>query len=143
MNLKQMKRELDALIRTVKTAEPMADVRFIKEYSGANAEMPVRGWIGVVRLCELSAAPRYIGEALCPAGGGKALHATVEIMLYAPAGENGSGLTRLSLALLMALRTCPVRNCQVSAVRFDPDFGAIYRRVGFEMTCGGEAYDDN
>ena len=69
MNLKQMKRELDALIRTVKTAEPMADVRFIKEYSGANAEMPVRGWIGVVRLCELSAAPRYIGEALCPAGG--------------------------------------------------------------------------
>ena len=142
MDLNQMKAELDAVIRTVKAVDSLRPVRFIKEYGGANAEMPVSGWIGVVQIREMNTARSYLGGLLCSGRRGERLRAAVDILLYAPPGESGSGLTRLSLALMAALRSCRVSGCRVSAVSYDPDFGAIYRRVGFEMTCGAEENED-
>ena len=63
--------------------------------------------------------------------------AKVQIFVYAPSSENGNGLSEVTCEILQGLKKADtekiIYDTSVSAIDFDNDMNAIYRKVEFTM----------
>ena len=64
-------------------------------------------------------------------------HSGNEIRVYAPATENGSGLSEIVTEILAGLKKADsqkiITDTSASPIAFDPDMNAIYRTVHFSL----------
>lgn len=135
--MKQILRQLDSLIARVKLCENLARVRFIRDYGTHSAESPVTGFLAVVSLTDTSLSKQYIGEYLESSIKGEQFTAKVEINVYAPASENGNGLSEVISELMSTLKKVDnekiLRDITASPIEFDADINSIFRKVEFMM----------
>lgn len=135
--MKQILRQLDTLIARIKLCENLERVRFIREYGTHSAEMPVTGFLAVVSLTDTSLSKKYIGEYLESSIKGEEFSAKVEINVYAPASENGNGLSEVTSELMSTLKRVDnekiLRDITASPIEFDADMNSIFRTVEFKM----------
>ena len=133
----QIRQRIDRIIGRVKQNAAFGGVRFIREYGNIAVETPVRGFLAVVGMTDASRRKGYIGGYLSPSVRGETCGATVEIRVYAPADENGSGLSELVCGLMTALEAADEENLitsvSASSIEFDPDVNAVYRKVEFKL----------
>lgn len=145
--MNRIKAELDSIIIQIKKNKAFDGVRFVREYNAAQIETPVSGLIAVVCLTGASLSKSYVGGYITPSAKGEVYRAEVEIRLYAPSDESGGGLTEPAGALAAALKELEhegVGDVSVSAIGFDADAAAVYRRVSFKFALfsGTEAADE-
>lgn len=61
----------------------------------------------------------------------------MQIFVYAPADENGSGLSEITCEIMQGLKKADtekiISELSVSAIDFDTDINAIFRKVEFTM----------
>lgn len=141
----QISAPADNLIRALKQREAFADVRFVREFPSREAEIPVRGYLAAVCVTQTACAPGFLGNCLGAQWYGKAYTAGVEIRVYAPDRENGSGLSALVSEMLAAVRDCDeqrlITAASASALKTDMQIGAVYRSLQLKMeffVCGEE-----
>ena len=137
MILNRIEKQVDRIIAGLKVNEALKNVRFIRDYGSDEAPSPVNGMIAVVSVRDMSTEKSYIGGYLSPSIKGESYNAGVEIRVYAPATENGSGLSEIVSELLTGLKKADSQKIIVesdaSPIAFDPDLNAIYRTVHFEI----------
>lgn len=135
--MKQILKQLDSLIARIKLCEYFARVRFIRDYGTHSAQTPVTGFLAVVSLTDTSLSRRYIGEYLESSVKGEQFTAKAEINVYAPASENGNGLSEVTSELMSTLKKVDnekiLRDITASPIEFDADMNAIFRKVEFKM----------
>ena len=133
----RIQQRIDELIIRLKQLDALSDVRFVREYGNESVEMPVRSVMAVVGIAETTRERGYIGGYLSSSLKGECYGAKVEIRVYSPASENGSGLSELVSELLMGLEKADRENIIISAsarsIEFDPDMNAIFRTVEFRI----------
>ena len=114
----EIRRQTDRIVRRLKRRARLAHVRFVREYAAERAEMPLGGYLSSSERGE-----RYSVKA--------------EIRVYAPPGENGTGLSELVGCLLEDLETADeeqvITGAAAGSIEFDPDWNAVFRRVQFDM----------
>ena len=135
----RIQRQIDALVVRLKHQDAMAGIRFVREYANAEVETPVRGFLAVVGMTDASRRNMpsrekgYIGGYLTSSVCGEAYSAHVEIRVYAPQSENGSGLSEAVSELLEGLKEADeemiITAASASSIEFDPDTNAIFRKV--------------
>lgn len=129
----RIQRQIDALVVRLKHQDAMAGIRFVREYANAEVETPVRGLLAVVCIVGTSREKGYIGGYLTSSVRGEAYSAHVEIRVYAPQSENGSGLSEAVSELLEGLKEADeeriITAASASSIEFDPDTNAIFRKV--------------
>lgn len=135
--MNRIEKQVDRIIAGLKVNEALKNVRFIREYGSDEAPSPVNGMIAVVSVRDMSAEKSYIGGYLSPSIKGESYNAGVEIRVYAPATENGSGLSEVVSEILLGLKTADaektITHSEAASIEFDPDMNAIYRTVSFNM----------
>ena len=133
-----IKQLTDDIVKRLKTCEGLGDVRFVREYGARNAESPVTGWLAAVCVTETKLTQRYMGDCISPGKKGARCTADVELYLYAPHSESGSGLSAKTSSLLNALgKADPERiigAVAASPIKFDSEIGSVYRKVSFTIT---------
>lgn len=133
--MNQIEKQVDRIIAGLKRIEALKPVRFVREYGSHNVENPVTGLLAVVSVTDTSLSKSYIGGYLSSAIKGDSYAANVEIRIYAPADENGSGLSEIVSELLTGLKKADsekiIVESDASSIAFDPDMNAIYRTVHF------------
>lgn len=137
MILNRIEKQVDRIIAGLKVNEALKNVRFIREYGSDEAPSPVNGMIAVVSVRDMSTEKSYIGGYLSPSIKGESYNAGVEIRVYAPATEYGSGLSEIVSEILLGLKTADaektITHSEAASIEFDPDMNAIYRTVSFNM----------
>ena len=135
--MNRIEKQVDRIIAGLKVNEALKNVRFIREYGSDEAPSPVNGMIAVVSVRDMSTEKSYIGGYLSPSIKGESYNAGVEIRVYAPATENGSGLSEVVSEILLGLKTADaektITHSEAASIEFDPDMNAIYRTVSFNM----------
>ena len=133
----QIRRQVDTIIVRLKRMQALEGVRFIREYGNSSIETPVRGLLAVVGVTQTTCERGYIGGYLSSSVRGETYGAKVDIRLYAPARENGSGLSEMVIALVEGLKNADeehlITNVHASSIEFDAEMNAIYRTVAFDM----------
>ena len=133
----QIRQQIDRLIIRLKQNDALSGVRFVREYANSDIETPVRGSLAVVGIVKTSRKKGYIGGYLSSSVRGETYGATAEIRIYAPADENGSGLSELVCELMTALEAADeekiITSVSASSIEFDPDVNAVFRKVEFEL----------
>lgn len=133
MNMNQIEKQLDSIVARLKLCENLSQVRFIREYGSHNIEMPVSGFLAVVSVTDTALSKEYIGGYISPSLKGERYAAKAQICVYAPADENGSGLSEITSELMSALRKADsekiIEDISASSIDFDADMNAIYRKV--------------
>ena len=134
---------VDRIVDRLKMNDAFCGVRFIREYGNVSIETPVRGLLAVVGITNTSRKKGYIGGYLSSSVRGETYVATAEIRVYAPADENGSGLSELVFELMTAIEAADaekiVTSVSASSIEFDPDVNAVFRKVEFKLEfclCG-------
>lgn len=137
MILNRIEKQVDRIIAGLKVNEALKNVRFIREYGSDEAPSPVNGMTAVVSVRDMSTEKSYIGGYLSQSIKGESYSAGVEIRVYAPATENGSGLSEVVSEILLGLKTADaektITHSEAASIEFDPDMNAIYRTVSFNM----------
>lgn len=135
--MNQIEKQVDRIIAALKLNEALKQVRFVREYGSHNIENPVSGLLAVVSVTDTSLLKSYIGGYLSSSIKGDSYAANVEIRVYAPAPENGTGLSEVVSELLTGLKKADSEKIIVesgaSSIAFDPDMNAIYRIVHFSI----------
>lgn len=133
--MNQIEKQVDQIIAGLKLIDKLKPVRFVREYGSHNVENPISGLLAVVSVTDTTLSKSYIGGYLSSAVKGESYAAKVEIRVYAPATENGSGLSEIVSELLAGLKKADsqkiIVEADVSPIAFDPDMNAIYRIVHF------------
>lgn len=133
--MNQIEKQVDQIIAGLKLIDKLKPVRFVREYGSHNVENPICGLLAVVSVTDTTLSKSYIGGYLSSAVKGESYAAKVEIRVYAPATENGSGLSEVVSELLAGLKKADsqkiIVEADVSPIAFDPDMNAIYRIVHF------------
>ncbi len=133
----QIQRQIDTLIIRLKRMDALSDVRFVREYGSGNIETPVRGMTAVVGITQTTREKGYIGGFLSSSVRGETYGAKAEIRLYAPANENGEGLSELVAKLMAGLEAADeehlITKVHASSIEFDPNTNSVFRKVEFEM----------
>ena len=139
----QIQQCVDRIVDRLKMNDAFRGVRFIREYGNVSIETPVRGLLAVVGITNTSRKKGYIGGYLSSSVRGETYVATAEIRVYAPADENGSGLSELVFELMTAIEAADaekiVTSVSASSIEFDPDVNAVFRKVEFKLEfclCG-------
>lgn len=137
MIMNQIEKQIDKLIVRLKMNEELKDVRFVREYGAHGAENPVSGLLAVVSVTDTALSKSYIGGYLSSSVKGEQYLARAEIKVYAPAEENGSGLSETVSQLMLALGKADeekiIIETSASPIEFDPDMNAISRTVHFSL----------
>lgn len=137
MIMNQIEKQVDRIIAGLKMTEGLKQVKFIREYGPHDTETPVRGLLAVVSVTDTAQSKSYIGGYMSSSVKGEQYAARVEIRVYAPATENGNGLSEIVSEILFGLKKADsqkiIVDTNASPIAFDPDMNAIYRTVGFEM----------
>ena len=135
--MNQIEKQIDRIIAGLKLIDELKAVRFVREYGSHNVEMPIRGMLAVVSVTDTSLSKNYIGGYLSSTVRGDSYKANVEIRVYAPADENGNGLSEIVSEMLLGLKKADsekiIVDSNASSFVFDPDMNAIYRKVNFTV----------
>lgn len=135
--MNQIEKQVDRIIAGIKLIDELKTVRFVREYGSHNVEMPIQGLIAVVSVTDTSLSKSYIGGYMSSSVKGEQYSANVEIRVYAPADENGSGLSEVVSEILIGLKKADsekiITESSASSIAFDPDMNAIYRTVSFSI----------
>lgn len=135
--MNQFEKQTDRIIAGLKILEELKAVRFVREYGSHDVETPIRGLLAVVSITDTSLSKDYIGGYMSSSVKGEQYKANVEIRVYAPATENGSGLSEVVSDILTGLKKADrekvIVSSNASSIAFDADMNAIYRTVNFSM----------
>lgn len=135
--MNRVEKQLDRIVAGLKLIDALKPVRFVREYGSHTAETPVRGFLAVVSVTDMSASKSYIGGYLSSSIKGEQFAAKAQIRVYAPADGNGSGLSEIVSELLLGLKTADAEKVITASgakpIEFDPDMNAIFRTVEFEL----------
>ena len=135
--MNQIEKHVDRVIAGLKLIEALKPVRFVREYGSHNTEMSIKGFVAVVSITDTSLSKSYIGGYLSSSVKGEQYEAKGEIRVYAPATENGSGLSEIVTEILGGLKKADkqkiISETSASSIAFDPDMNAIYRTVHFSI----------
>lgn len=135
--MNQIEKQVNDIIAGLKGIESLKSVRFVKEYGSHNVENPISGLIAVVSVTDTSLSKSFVGGYMSSSVKGDEYTAHAEIRVYAPATENGNGLSEIVSEILTGLKKADTQKIIVdtnaSSIAFDPDMNAIYRVVSFGM----------
>lgn len=135
--MNRIEKQVDRIIAGLKVIQSLKGVKFVREYGSNEAPSPVTSTVAVVSVRDMSTAKNYIGGYLSPSIKGESYTADVEIRIYAPATENGSGLSEIVSEILLGLKSADaektITHSEAASIEFDPDMNAIYRTVKFKM----------
>lgn len=135
--MNQIEKQIDRIIAGLKLNESLKSVRFVREYGSHSVELPIKGLVAVVSVTDTSQSKSYIGGYMSSSVKGEQYTANAEIRVYAPADENGSGLSEVVSEILTGLKKADgekiIAESNASSIAFDPDMNAIYRTVGFSV----------
>lgn len=133
--MNQIEKQVDQIIAGLKVIDELKSVRFVREYGSHNVENPISSLLAVVSVTDTALSKNYIGGYLSSTVKGESYEAKVEIRVYAPATENGSGLSEVASEILTGLKKADsqkiIVEADVTPISFDPDMNAIYRVVHF------------
>ncbi|MCQ2514501.1 MAG: hypothetical protein MJ089_05380 [Ruminococcus sp.] len=136
--MNQIEKQLDRIIVGLKRIESLKGVRFVREYGSHYSEIPVSGFLAVVSLKNTSQSKNYIGGYLSSVVKGDNYSADAEIRVYAPASENGNGLSEIVSEIFTGLKKADneklIANAKIAPIDFDADINAIFRVVSFHMS---------
>ena len=96
-------------------------------------------------ITDVKLSKSYVGGYMSSSIRGEVYSAGVEIRLFAPAEENGSGLSELAGEIISTLSEAKnelnISSVTASAIGFDPNSDAVYRTVSckLEFCASGEA----
>lgn len=131
----QIQKQLDRIIVGLKHIEALADVRFVREYGSHKVETPITSLLAVVSVRETVLSNNYIGGYLSSSIKGEQYSAVAEIRVYAPATENGAGLSETVSNILSGMKEADkdkiTTEASATPIAFDSDMNAIYRTVNF------------
>lgn len=137
MSMNQITAQLDRIIARLRLNERLDRVKFIREHGNHRAEVSLSGFLAVVCVTDTALSRKFVGDYLSPAVKGERFSANVQIIVYAPADENGNGLSEITCELMQGLKKADtekiIGETSVSAIEFDADMNAIYRKVEFTM----------
>lgn len=135
--MNQITTQLNRIIARLKLNEKLSKVKFIREHGNHNAEVNLTEFLAVVAVTDTSLSKKFVGDYLSPAVKGERFVAKVQIFVYAPSSENGNGLSEVTCEILQGLKKADtekiIYDTSVSAIDFDNDMNAIYRKVEFTM----------
>lgn len=136
--MNQIEKQIDRIIVGLKRNAELDNVRFVREYGSHKIETPIKSVIAVVSVTDTAQSKSYIGGYLSSSIKGEEYHARVEIRVYAPADENGSGLSEIVSEMLTGLKKADnekiVTESSASTIAFDADLNAIYRTLSFTIS---------
>ncbi len=145
MIMNRIKAEVDRIVARLKENSALSGIRFVREYSSNQLESPIDGWLAAVCITDVKLSKSYVGGYMSSSIRGEVYSAGVEIRLFAPAEENGSGLSELAGEIISTLSESKnelnISSVTASAIGFDPNSDAVYRTVSckLEFCASGEA----
>ncbi len=145
MIMNRIKAEVDRIVARLKENSALSGIRFVREYSSNQLESPIDGWLAAVCITDVKLSKSYVGGYMSSSLRGEVYSAGVEIRLFAPAEENGSGLSELAGEIISTLSEAKnelnISSVTASAIGFDPNSDAVYRTVSckLEFCASGEA----
>ena len=145
MIMNRIKAEVDRIVARLKENSALSGIRFVREYSSNQLESPIDGWLAAVCITDVKLSKSYVGGYMSSSIRGEVYSAGVEIRLFAPAEENGSGLSELAGEIISTLSEAKnelnISSVTASAIGFDPNSDAVYRTVSckLEFCASGEA----
>ncbi len=135
--MNQIEKQIDKIIAGLKLNKALNGVRFVREYSNRTAENPISGFLAVVSVTDTAKSKSYIGDYLTSQIKGEQYTAKAQIRVYAPADENGTGLSEIVSEILTGLKSADsekiIMQASASSIAFDPDMNAIYRVIDFTV----------
>ena len=143
--MNRIKAEVDRIVARLKENRALSGIRFVREYSSNQLESPIDGWLAAVCITDVKLSKSYVGGYMSSSIRGEVYSAGVEIRLFAPAEENGSGLSELAGEIISTLSEAKnelnISSVTASAIGFDPNSDAVYRTVSckLEFCASGEA----
>lgn len=143
--MNRIKAEVDRIVARLKENRALSGIRFVREYSSNQLENPIDGWLAAVCITDVKLSKSYVGGYMSSSIRGEIYSAGVEIRLFAPAEENGSGLSELAGEIISTLSEAKnelnISSVTASAIGFDPNSDAVYRTVSckLEFCASGEA----
>lgn len=143
--MNRIKAEVDRIVARLKENSALSGIRFVREYSSNQLESPIDGWLAAVCITDVKLSKSYVGGYMSSSIRGEVYSAGVEIRLFAPAEENGSGLSELAGEIVSTLSEAKnelnISSVTASAIGFDPNSDAVYRTVSckLEFCASGEA----
>lgn len=143
--MNRIKAEVDRIVARLKENSALSGIRFVREYSSNQLESPIDGWLAAVCITDVKLSKSYVGGYMSSSIRGEVYSAGVEIRLFAPAEENGSGLSELAGEIISTLSESKndlnISSVTASAIGFDPNSDAVYRTVSckLEFCASGEA----
>ncbi len=137
MSMNQITIQLDRIIARLRLNEKLKGVKFIREHTSQSVEVNLSSFLAVVAVTDTALSKRFVGDYLSPSVKGEQFSARVQIFVYAPADENGNGLSEITCELMQGLKKADtdkiISEVSVSAIDFDADMNSIYRKVEFNM----------
>ena len=143
--MNRIKAEVDRIVARLKENSALSGIRFVREYSSNQLESPIDGWLAAVCITDVKLSKSYVGGYMSSSIRGEVYSAGVEIRLFAPAEENGSGLSELAGEIISTLSEAKnelnISSVTASAIGFDPNSDTVYRTVSckLEFCASGEA----
>ena len=143
--MNRIKAEVDRIVARLKENSALSGIRFVREYSSNQLESPIDGWLAAVCITDVKLSKSYVGGYMSSSIRGEVYSAGVEIRLFAPAEENGSGLSELAGEIISTLSESKnelnISSVTAPAIGFDPNSDAVYRTVSckLEFCASGEA----
>lgn len=135
--MNQITTQLDRIIARIRLNEKLKGVKFIREHTSQSVEVNLSSFLAVVAVTDTALSKRFVGDYLSPSVKGEQFSARVQIFVYAPADENGNGLSEITCELMQGLKKADtekiISEVSVSAIDFDADMNSIYRKVEFNM----------
>lgn len=143
----QINAAVDRIIKRIRQNEALAGVRFVRGFNSAPAENPISGYLAAVCVTGINLNRRFVGGYMSSSVKGEVYNADTDIRLYAPACENGSGLSAVAGEIISALKEIEgeenIGGISASAIVFDPDADSIYRTVSFKTEICAESGEQN
>ena len=135
--MNQIENQIDQIILGLKSMESLGEVRFVREYGVNKTELPISGMLAVVSVTDMAQSKEYIGGYVSSSLKGEQYSAKVEIRVYAPATENGNGLSEIVSEMLLGLKNADsqgiIQNLNAYSIQFDADMNAIFRTICFDV----------
>lgn len=135
--MNQIEKQVDRIVAGLKLIDELKGVRFIREYGSHSVEIPIKGLTAVVSVTDTAQSKSYIGGYLSSGIKGEEYTARVEIRVYAPTDENGSGLSEIVSAMLVGLKKADtekiITDSTATPIAFDANMNSIYRTLCFTI----------
>ena len=132
-----IREQVDTMIRRLKALDSMEGVRFFRAYSDEGIETPIQGFSAVVGVIKAEQKQGFAGGLAAPGLRGSLYSAEVEIRVYSPYHENGSGLSEMVSAMMTGLKEADeeklITAAAASSIEFDKELNSVFRKLCFTM----------